>query len=268
LRQRDDSRDAYIVELLEDGLHGCTSATTILNDMLSHEAIEAGKYSINPDTLPAVETVESIVRNIKSVGNAKNVRLVLDNRLSTENSESLVFQVDQPKLEQVFLNIASNSVKFSPEGSELTISLSMSSENDDGDNFNDDMEDDLKDNFTPHAPFPCSQELAYAGALTISFVDNGVGINPEDLKKVFSEFTQFNSNKLQGGRGSGLGLFITRNIIKCHNGTINVYSDGIGRGTRFELKLAAFKYNSSSSRRSNYDDHVIMVESLDDEDKG
>jgi signal transduction histidine kinase len=201
LKQRKESRDEYIVELLEDGLHGCKSAMTILTDMLTHEAIEAGKYSITPHTLPAVETVDSIVKNIKSVGSAKNVRLVLDNLLSEEDGESLVIRVDQPKLEQVFLNIASNSVKFSPENSELRVSVSLSQVIDNG-------------MFTLRSPTSCNQDLSYAGELTVSFIDNGVGIDPSDLDRVFGEFTQFNSSLLQGGGGSGLGLFITRNIVK------------------------------------------------------
>jgi len=192
-----------------------------------------------------VETIESIVKNIKSVGSAKNVRLVLDNHLSVEDSESLVIQVDQPKLEQVFLNIASNSVKFSPENSELKVTISISSQGIEGDQCNENFEN-----------------LTYAGALAISFVDQGVGIDPEDLSRVFGEFTQFNSTILQGGGGSGLGLFITRNIVECHNGTIYVYSDGIGRGTRFELKLAAYECNKNSN---SCDDNVILLaESISD----
>jgi signal transduction histidine kinase len=261
LKQRNETRDADIVDLLEDSLHGCKSAMTILSDMLTHEAIEAGKYTITPLTLPAVETVESIVKNIKSVGNAKNVRLVLDNLLNEEDCASLVIQVDQPKLEQAFLNIASNSVKFSPENSELRVSISLTKS---PQVINDGQHNDGV--IALSTPPSSNQDLAYAGVLTISFVDSGVGIDPSDLDRVFGEFTQFNSSLLQGGGGSGLGLFITRNIMKCHNGTIDVYSDGIGRGTRFELKLASYKSINSTS---NAHEHVIqLAESMDDEATG
>jgi signal transduction histidine kinase len=197
--------------------------------MLTHESIEAGKYTIFPETLPAVATVESIMKNIKSVGRAKNIKLVVVNELSNEETESVVIQADAPKLEQAFLNIASNSIKFSPDNSELKIIISKTSSITSPESL-------VADAY----PFPCTQCLAYAGALTVSFVDNGVGIEPENLSKLFGEFMQFDPEKLQGGGGTGLGLYITRNIVKSHNGVIDVFSDGIGRGTCFALKLPSY----------------------------
>jgi hypothetical protein len=187
-----------------------------------------------------VATVETIVQSIKSVGRSKNTQLVLDNQLTKEESDSLVIQADAPKLEQAFLNIASNSIKFSPENSELKIIISKTSLSTIADS-------------NSSTPFTCSRKLEYAGALTLSFVDNGVGIEPENLSKVFGEFSQFDPDKLQGGGGTGLGLFITRNIVKCHNGSIDVFSEGIGHGTRFSLTLPSYTFCSIRSSSSSVD---------------
>lgn len=73
--------------------------------------------------------------------------------------------------------------------------------------------------------------------LRIEFIDSGVGISPENLPKVFNEIVQFNANQNQGGKGSGLGLYISRGIVELHEGTVSVTSKGIGHGCIFSVEL-------------------------------
>ena len=66
---------------------------------------------------------------------------------------------------------------------------------------------------------------------------SGAGISEENQKKLFNEIVQFNPEKLQGGGGSGFGLFICKGIVDLHNGAIRVTSEGEGKGSTFSLEL-------------------------------
>lgn len=74
-------------------------------------------------------------------------------------------------------------------------------------------------------------------ALLIQVVDSGVGMRPEDSKRLFKEVVQFNPGELQAGGGSGLGMMITKGIIDLHKGEISVTSPGLGQGSAFTLLL-------------------------------
>jgi CheY-like chemotaxis protein len=75
------------------------------------------------------------------------------------------------------------------------------------------------------------------GFLTVAVTDSGPGLSKEQQKLLFREGVQFNPNELQAGQGSGLGLWITREIVCLHNGTIAARSEGLGKGSTFLLTL-------------------------------
>jgi two-component system, sensor histidine kinase len=75
------------------------------------------------------------------------------------------------------------------------------------------------------------------GHVVISVTDSGPGLSEEQLCTLFHEGVQFNPNKLQAGQGSGLGLWISKEIVNLHHGQIRAKSDGLGYGATFEVKL-------------------------------
>lgn len=83
--------------------------------------------------------------------------------------------------------------------------------------------------------------------LVIEFKDNGIGILPEDQKHLFQKFFRVNRDHLPNVRGTGLGLYHVREIVRHHNGKISVYSDGIGKGTTFTILLPKIKNKSENS---------------------
>jgi signal transduction histidine kinase len=225
LRSRNQVEDVELIDMLCDAQHACNASITVLNDMLSYEAMEAGKYKIFPEVVHASTTVTAIANNIKSIGRDKHISLILENRLSESDAESLFLCFDVPKMEQVFRNLASNSVKFSGPGSTIRIIILREESH----NFA----------YSNHYD-SLTNNMDYGGPLCIIFEDSGVGIAPENIAKVFGEFNQFDPNKLQGGGGAGLGLHISKNIVTSHFGTIQVRSEGIGHGTYFVMTFASF----------------------------
>ena len=89
-----------------------------------------------------------------------------------------------------------------------------------------------------------------AGAIRISVTDSGVGLTTEQLAQICSEGVQFNANELQAGKGSGLGLFISKGIVEQHGGTLTVSSDGLDHGTTFTVELPLFCRQSAGAVRS------------------
>lgn len=89
-----------------------------------------------------------------------------------------------------------------------------------------------------------------AKKLYIFFTDNGIGLAPKDQKKVFKKFQRINRKDIPSVKGTGLGLYWVREIIKSHGGDIKVESPGVNRGTKFTIELP--KYRASKKAFVNY----------------
>jgi hypothetical protein len=87
---------------------------------------------------------------------------------------------------------------------------------------------------------------AKVGYIKVIVSDTGAGMTTDQLGRLFQDGVQFNVNELQKGGGSGLGLYIAKGIVKQHNGSLSATSDGIGKGTTFELNLPLWKLSSGS----------------------
>ena len=80
------------------------------------------------------------------------------------------------------------------------------------------------------------------GKLVVVVIDNGPGISPENQKRLFKEIVQFNPELLQGGGGSGFGLYICKGIVDLHDGSIDVFSEGIYLDRQLFLTLPHVGY--------------------------
>lgn len=90
----------------------------------------------------------------------------------------------------------------------------------------------------PHIVVELSSTAKY---IVIMVSDNGIGIAPKDQKKMFKKFHRIENKNVPNVKGTGLGLYWVREIIKFHAGSIRVHSDGIGHGTTFTIKLPIYQ---------------------------
>ena len=116
--------------------------------------------------------------------------------------DSPVLYADRRALRMVFSNLLSNALRYTPNGGLITIRVKK------------------REKF-------CDVE----------FIDSGVGIEKKDIKKIFRKFYRVNDKETQGTEGAGLGLYISREIMKNHKGKIAVHSEGKGKGAVFVVSL-------------------------------
>ncbi len=89
------------------------------------------------------------------------------------------------------------------------------------------------------------------GKLYLRFKDNGIGISPKDRKKIFNKFLRLDNENIPNVKGTGLGLYMVREIIKAHSGRVQVYSDGIGKGSTFEVVFPLYRGRKEESVRKS-----------------
>eukprot|EP00607_Mallomonas_marina_P005876 CAMPEP_0182439700 /NCGR_PEP_ID=MMETSP1167-20130531/86593_1 /TAXON_ID=2988 /ORGANISM="Mallomonas Sp, Strain CCMP3275" /LENGTH=406 /DNA_ID=CAMNT_0024633451 /DNA_START=707 /DNA_END=1927 /DNA_ORIENTATION=- len=184
---------------------------------------------------------------------------------------------DQMKLSQVFRNLLSNAIKFTPPGGLVRligVKLVRIPWHD--------TPQGLLQRASTLLPSPSRTSIMLSSpsvgvipedleshspthSLTIEVVDSGAGLAKENQERLFKEVVQFHAAKLQGGKGSGIGLLITKGIVDLHDGTISVCSDGEGLGCTFTLSLPVY---ISNQPEVNENELVMSLEDsrLDEKD--
>ncbi|KAJ1429435.1 histidine kinase-like ATPase [Ochromonadaceae sp. CCMP2298] len=137
---------------------------------------------------------------------------------------------DGSRLGQVLRNLLSNAIKFTNAGGTVTVIVER-----------------VPGGMPGHVHIVLPEEqrglLSYprAGSVRISVVDSGAGLSEQQLLDIGQEGLQFNASALQGGGGSGLGIFISKGLVLQHGGLMTVTSPGLGRGVSTTLEFPLFE---------------------------
>jgi len=194
-----------VVENFERVNSGMNAIVSVLNDALDLRRMAEGRYHIEETPFDYHKTINELVHTMESSWNAKRIQfnLSFDDRL-----DDIPFMLlgDANRLRQVVANYLSNAVKFTPEGGSITLLVRA-----------DDLAEDRVDLYT-HVQ------------------DSGVGIREENQGKLFKPFVQIDPEKLQAGKGSGLGLSIVASIIQSMDGTYGLHSE-YGKGSTFWFRV-------------------------------
>jgi signal transduction histidine kinase len=183
--------------LLSKGYQSNERIIKIVNDMLNVSRIEEGRFGYNFSPGDIKEVLDNILSGLENQIKSRKIKLV-----SNLPAKCPPFSFDQEKLSIVFQNIMDNAVKYTPENGRIEIKA--------------------------------EQGKKY---WRFSVKDNGVGIPLADRKKVFTKFFRAANVVRMQTEGSGLGLYIAKNIIEKHGGTIKCLSQE-GRGTEVVFTLA------------------------------
>jgi two-component system, sensor histidine kinase len=191
----------------------------------------------------------------------------MDGKVSSSLQADDVIYADKFKMNQVIRNLVSNALKFTPREGLVMIKATFvydlpeetirCADNDDLRTTSADHQNSGRrggwslgpffraknQRFTAsHSAKTCltisnSNNDAIRGKLVIVVIDTGAGISKENQSRLFKEVVQFSPEKLQAGGGSGLGLWITQEIVNLHDGSISVSSEGEGKGSSFTIEM-------------------------------
>ncbi len=198
----------YISDIFSSGQH----LLSLINDVLDLSKVEAGKMALELEPVALDELLSNSLSIVKETAFARRVELKLDVAAGAQ-----MIQADARKLKQVLYNLLSNAVKFGPEGGQVTLSAKRVARAEVGDRNSDrpGRTLTLPDNGDDQ---PCQEFLE------IRVADQGIGIAPEDLERLFQPFTQIDGGLARRFEGTGLGLAMVHRLAMLHGGTVRVES--------------------------------------------
>ena len=196
--------DQAIVEdsLRKIGLAG-SHLLTLINDILDISKVESGKLSLTPATFSIVEVAENLVNIAQPMVKEKDI--VFD--FHTNAIEHEYLYADQLRINQVFINILSNALKYTEAGGSVSVDLQ-------------EMPGDT----------PETVRLVYRVA------DTGMGMSDEFMEHMYESFSRQTDSRVNKVQGTGLGLAITKQMVDLMGGTIECQSK-LGEGTTFTITL-------------------------------
>jgi CheY-like chemotaxis protein/anti-sigma regulatory factor (Ser/Thr protein kinase) len=162
---------------------------------------------IDVDIVLPARAVRSAVEVVATQAHQKNVTV----HLEVDEAEAFVL-ADESRLQQIVWNLLSNAIKFTPAGGRIDVRGS-----------------------------------AEGAMYEIAVTDSGRGINPEFLPQIFERFSQQESGAGKSFAGLGIGLTIVKHLVDIHRGTIDVRSEGVGKGATFLVRLPLTDKRPSAS---------------------
>ena len=195
--------DQDLAEGLRTIERNARAQTQIIEDLLDMSRIISGKVRLNVQQIKLGEVVEAAIETVRPAANAKGIHLQVqfDTILSPTSG-------DPNRLQQVFWNLLTNAVKFTPRDGRVRVRLQRVNSH-----------------------------------IEVSITDTGEGINRDFLPYVFDRFRQADASSTRKHGGLGLGLAIVKQLVELHGGTVRVESDGEGQGTTFTVNLPVTAVN-------------------------
>jgi signal transduction histidine kinase len=185
---------AHAITVIE---RNAAAQTRLIEDLLDMSRAVTGHLSLEVTDVDIRATLDAAVDALRPAREAAGVTLQLegDARLG-------LIEADAVRLQQIVMNLLSNSIKFTPRGGRITLGAARS-----------------------------------GGMLIVTVTDTGSGIHPEFVPFLFERFKQADSSPTRAHSGVGLGLAIVRHLVHLHGGTIEAASGGLNAGATFTVRL-------------------------------
>ncbi|BFM09479.1 GAF domain-containing sensor histidine kinase [Halioxenophilus aromaticivorans] len=187
----------------------------LVDDMLDASRVATGKISLDLKPVAVADVVQRSLEMIKKAATEKQ------QSVSAQLPEQAIWlQGDDVRLCQLIANLLTNAVRYSPNHSCINIS---------------------------------AEQIDAEVAITVA--DNGQGIAPEFLDKIFETFVQAPSQGGNHSGGLGIGLSLCRHLANLHQGSISVHSEGLGKGSQFCVRLPALAMGSPTQTQAPAQSH-------------
>lgn len=179
----------------------------LINQIMDLSKLEAGKLKLQTEKSDIVPLINNLVHSFESLLSSRKQQIHF-----TSFAQSIQFDFDKDKMEQVLINLISNAVKFTPENGNIRIDVT-----------------------SPHVD-----------KIIIDITDSGPGIPEKELPFVFDRFYQTQEIPNAGEAGTGIGLALTRELIHLHGGNITA-QNAEGKGAFFRIEMPAKFYTASDT---------------------
>lgn len=224
-RQRD-----YMGHIFEGGQH----LLALINDILDMSKVDAGKVELQFEAVDVQAALADGLRVVEEKAHAKQLRL--SSNITMPMGEVMV---DARRFKQILYNLLSNAVKFTPQGGQVNLLAKRVNRHDAASTL---------------PGFPVGRRTGLPPGngddfLEISVTDSGIGMRPQDLKQLFTPFTQINHPANRGIEGTGLGLAMVLRLAELHGGAVAVSSEP-DRGTCFSVWLP-WRHDTVTSSDAN-----------------
>ena len=219
-------------EYLNDVLTSSRHLLSLINDILDLSKVEAGKLELNLSEVDLNDTLERSLTMIKEKSLKHGIQLTA----KVGNIPDTIY-ADERKLKQVLFNLLSNASKFTPDGGNITLTVKEVN----GIIENGVLKESI-DTVLMESTSDIPTQQAVGKYIEFSVSDTGIGILPEDQKRIFAPFEQVDGSASRKYQGTGLGLTLTRMLVELHGGNITVESEGKNKGSvfRFFIPVVAF----------------------------
>lgn len=200
-----ESTESNIQTYAHDIQSSGRSLLAIINDILDFSKIEAGKMEIIPVDYDLCTTIADLSNMITTRAESKGLKFIIN----IDETMPHKLHGDETRIKQCILNILTNAVKYTPSGS-VTMNISYDKSLD-----------------------PTEKNIIY---LRAQVIDTGIGIKPEDIKKLFSPFERIEERRNRTIEGTGLGMSIVKSLLSSMGSHLEVKSE-YGKGSDFSFSL-------------------------------
>lgn len=190
----------------------------LINDTLDVGKIEKNQMELHPVKAYTDQILSRILSSASVLAKDKNIKLEVI-RINPEKIESTVLFVDEARLEQLFMNLISNAIKYTPKGGNVTVTIQCLKTTDD---------------------------VVYN---RYQIIDDGIGMSKEFLEHLYEPFLQEGRMEINHENGTGLGMSIVRGIVDLMHANLEVKSE-LNIGTTFTLEVCLQKYKGDKGKTS------------------
>ncbi|SFI61626.1 sensor histidine kinase [Thermoflavimicrobium dichotomicum] len=208
--------DDFSRKLLSNMKDEVKRMTKLVSDLLTLARSDSGTIEILHETFDFRPHAEKVIQAVQPLAASKQINLHL------HVPETLVIHGDSEKLTQLLYILLDNAIKYTPNGGEVHLSLSV-------------------------------EASEHRSMLCVVVQDTGIGIKPEDYDRIFDRFYRADKSRSRQMGGHGLGLAIAKWIVEAHQGTIHVSSE-LGKGSTFTIRIP---FSVTQKRRCKVSDENL-----------
>ena len=207
LSQEGTKIDSLYADLLQEAQRESERMMSLINEILDFSKIQSGSFSVEGEPVRVAGVLKRAVRSLQSVASRDEIFL-----LSAHGRDIPQIIGSVEKLTQAVINLISNSLKFTPKKGLISVGAQIVRNGD------------------------------VAESIVVTVTDSGMGIKAEEVDRIFEKYKQSGNKSFRGGGGTGLGLYIVKQIVEAHGGEVSVASiEGVGTSMvlRLPVKRAA-----------------------------